>query len=80
MIPLLQRYVNHLLDTEDGQTQDATPYNYSMPADSVSADEWAEFDNVFQIHCPKLFVDSAVRDVSPTFRFLKSDIPQFGCR
>ncbi|KAF8826840.1 hypothetical protein HHX47_DHR5000618 [Lentinula edodes] len=63
MIPLLQRYVNHLLDTEDGQTQDATPYNYSMPADSVSADEWAEFDNVFQIHCPKLFVDSAVRDI-----------------
>ncbi|KAJ3853573.1 golgi-body localization protein domain-containing protein [Lentinula lateritia] len=63
MIPLLQRYVNHLLDTEDGQAQDATPYNYSMPADSVSADEWAEFDNVFQIHCPKLFVDSAVRDI-----------------
>ncbi|KAJ3799089.1 golgi-body localization protein domain-containing protein [Lentinula aff. detonsa] len=63
MILLLQRYINHLLDTEAGQVQDAASYNYSMPADSVSADEWAEFDNVFQIHCPKLFVDSAIRDI-----------------
>ncbi|KAJ3774447.1 golgi-body localization protein domain-containing protein [Lentinula raphanica] len=63
MIPLLQRYIDHLHDTENGRVQDAASYNYSMPADSVSADEWAEFDNVFQIHCPKLFVDSAIRDI-----------------
>lgn len=64
MIPLIQRYINHLLDTDAGQSNDTSSYNYSMPADSVSADEWAEFDNVFQVHCPKLFVDIAVRDVS----------------
>lgn len=64
MIPLLQRYINHLIETDGGHSNDPSPHNYSMPADSVSADEWAEFDNVFQIHCPKLFVDSAVRNVS----------------
>ncbi|KIK68037.1 hypothetical protein GYMLUDRAFT_238205 [Collybiopsis luxurians FD-317 M1] len=61
MIPLLRLYINRMLDTDAGQSIDN---DYSIPADAVfSADEWAQFDNVFQIHCPKLFVDSAVRDI-----------------
>ncbi|KAF5390524.1 hypothetical protein D9757_002702 [Collybiopsis confluens] len=61
MIPLLEQYINHLLAVDAGQSNDN---NYSIPADSVfSADEWVSFDNVFHIHCPKLFVDSAVRDI-----------------
>src|ERR1700729_1452059 len=36
---------------------------YYMPSDSVSADEWSEFDNVYQVHCPRIFMNNAIRDV-----------------
>ncbi|KAF9268076.1 hypothetical protein L218DRAFT_994841 [Marasmius fiardii PR-910] len=60
-INLLEQYIEALQKTD----QDSSGYSpdYQMPADSVSPDEWAEFDNVYQIHCPKLFLDSAVRDI-----------------
>jgi hypothetical protein len=38
---------------------------YYMPSDTVSADEWSCFDNVYQVHCPKIFMNNAIRDVSP---------------
>lgn len=42
--------------------------NYNMQADIISPEEWAEFENVYQIHCPSIFMDSAVRDVSTTYQ------------
>ncbi|OBZ70295.1 hypothetical protein A0H81_09960 [Grifola frondosa] len=34
-----------------------------MPADSVSPEEWAEFDNVYQVYCPQIIMDNAIRDI-----------------
>lgn len=65
MLALLEEYIAALRDTEAGlddpQLQEVQ--NYHMPTTIVSPDEWAEFDNVYQIHCPSVFMDSAVRDV-----------------
>jgi hypothetical protein len=36
---------------------------YYMPSDTVSADEWSEFDNVYQVHSPRIFMNNAIRDV-----------------
>ncbi|KAL0070669.1 Protein SABRE [Marasmius tenuissimus] len=61
-ISLLEHYIEALKNLDQDSPSDPSP-DYQMPADSVSADEWAEFDNVYQIHGPKLFLDSAVRDI-----------------
>ncbi|KAF8812536.1 hypothetical protein BYT27DRAFT_7182979 [Phlegmacium glaucopus] len=65
MLALLEEYITALRDTElrldDPPTKE--PQNYHMPTDIVSPDEWAEFDNVYQIHCPSVFMDRAVRDI-----------------
>jgi RNA pol II promoter Fmp27 protein domain len=69
MLALLEEYIAALRETEvrpdDPQTKE--PQNYHIPTDIVSPDEWAEFDNVYQIHCPSVFMDSAVRDVCLLF-------------
>lgn len=73
MISLLQNYVKHLREVEL-TSQSSTrkgPLNYYMPADSVSPDEWAEFDNVYQVHCPRIYMDNIIRDVSVYFRILE---------
>ncbi|KAK7060550.1 Protein SABRE [Paramarasmius palmivorus] len=62
-IGLLEQYIEVLEKAETRPTSLNSASDYQMPADSVSPDEWAEFDNVYQIHCPKLFLDSAVRDI-----------------
>jgi diphthamide synthase subunit DPH2 len=66
MISLLQNYVKHLQEVEltSQTTPSKGPLNYYMPSDSVSPDEWAEFDNVYQIHCPRICMDNIIRDVS----------------
>ena len=66
MITLLQDYVNHLhkVDARSQTTLTTGPSTYYMPADSVSPDEWAQFDNVYQLHCPNVFMDNIIRDVS----------------
>ncbi|KAL0572042.1 Protein SABRE [Marasmius crinis-equi] len=61
-ISLLEHYIETLQKLDEDSPTDHSP-DYQMPADSVSADEWAEFDNVYQIHAPKLFLDSAIRDI-----------------
>ncbi|KAI0702885.1 golgi-body localization protein domain-containing protein [Cytidiella melzeri] len=65
MITLLQNYVKHLREVElASQTTPRTgPLNYYMPSDSVSPEEWAEFDNVYQIHCPRIYMDNIIRDI-----------------
>lgn len=62
-ISLLNHYIENLRNAEHNPP-DKDGVDYQMPADFVSEDEWAEFDNVYQIHAPKLFFDSAIRDVS----------------
>lgn len=66
MVSLLEDYVNVLKEVEispESDFKDSAAQNYHMPSDIVSSDEWAEFDNVYQIHCPSIFMDSALRDV-----------------
>ncbi|EKM59200.1 uncharacterized protein PHACADRAFT_169675 [Phanerochaete carnosa HHB-10118-sp] len=65
MISLLEGYVAHLKKV-DAQSQSAFhtgPLTYYMPADSVSPDDWANFDNVYQVHCPNLYLDNIIRDI-----------------
>ncbi|KAJ7590961.1 RNA pol II promoter Fmp27 protein domain-containing protein [Mycena floridula] len=61
MVSLLEQYIAHLEETESGQV--STTNHYQMPSDTVSPDEWAEFDNVYHIHCPKIVMDTAIRDI-----------------
>lgn len=61
---LLEDYVT-LLQAEarsEETTREATR-SYLMPSHTVSPDEWAAFENVYQIHCPKIYMDNTVRDV-----------------
>ncbi|PCH41098.1 hypothetical protein WOLCODRAFT_89020 [Wolfiporia cocos MD-104 SS10] len=64
-ITLLNNYVLHLhkVDTASSTTNSHGLHSYHMPSDAVSADEWAEFDNVYQVHSPQIFMDHSVRDV-----------------
>jgi hypothetical protein len=59
-ISLLEDYVTKVA-TRASDTNDSE--SYYMPSDAVSPDEWADFENVYQIHCPKIFMDAAIRDV-----------------
>jgi hypothetical protein len=56
MITLLEDYVEELRSYDHGSGDDTPPsrHSYHMPEDSVTPDEWADFDNVYQIHCPKV--------------------------
>ncbi|KAG2042334.1 golgi-body localization protein domain-containing protein [Suillus americanus] len=65
MIALLQDYVNHLRMTEIPHTgsRSSNIENYYMPSETVEADEWAEFENVYQLHAPKVFMNDSIRDI-----------------
>ncbi|KAG1768119.1 golgi-body localization protein domain-containing protein [Suillus occidentalis] len=65
MIALLQDYVNHLRMTEYPHTgsRSSNIENYYMPSETVEADEWAEFENVYQLHAPKVFMNDSIRDI-----------------
>lgn len=60
---LLNDYISLLRGTNTDPADPSHPQSYHISSNTVSPDEWAEFENVYQIHCPKLFIDSAVRDV-----------------
>lgn len=72
MISLLEDYVQHLRNVERESRSSSLngPLNYYMPSDSVSPDEWAEFDNVYQVHSPRIYLDNIIRDVSDPLPFL----------
>lgn len=72
MISLLEGYISHLqkVDAESQSAFSTGPATYYMPADSVSPGEWAQFDNVYQVHCPNIYMDNTIRDVR--FIFLLS--------
>lgn len=65
MIVLLEDYINYSekVGAASGSADTSNDQNYYMPSDAVSAEEWAQFDNVYQIHCPKVFMTIAIRDV-----------------
>jgi hypothetical protein len=66
MVILLQHYIKHLeaVDQHPEGARKSNVESYYMPAEMVSADEWADFENVYQVHSPNLFMCNAVRDVS----------------
>ncbi|RDB22829.1 hypothetical protein Hypma_010076 [Hypsizygus marmoreus] len=66
MMALLEDYIA-LLEEEPEKTSDGSAEknakSYLMPSYTVSPDEWAEFKNVYQVHCPKIIMTSAIRDI-----------------
>ncbi|KAJ7276501.1 golgi-body localization protein domain-containing protein [Mycena haematopus] len=76
MLVLLEDYIALLQQTEAGSkpTGDTKGHSYHIPADTLSEAEWAEFDNVYQIHCPKIFLDSAIRDAVKFIRDQAEDV------
>jgi hypothetical protein len=71
MVVLLQDYIDLMQETGAGSrpADNGNDHSYHIPSDTLSEAEWAEFDNVYQIHCPKIFLDSAIRDVRRLFQF-----------
>lgn len=65
MMALLQDYVNHLRTTEFPPTdpRSSNTKTYYMPSETVAAEEWAEFENVYQVHAPKVFMNNSIRNV-----------------
>ncbi|OBZ70530.1 hypothetical protein A0H81_09422 [Grifola frondosa] len=45
--------------------------SYYMPTDSVSPEEWTEFDNVYQVYCPQIIMDNAIRGVMMQYYYLR---------
>ncbi|KAF9451680.1 hypothetical protein P691DRAFT_757138 [Macrolepiota fuliginosa MF-IS2] len=64
MMTLLQDYIKFLTDVESDKTSDE-PHanNYHLPSEIVLPEEWAEFDHVYQLHCPNLALDRTARDI-----------------
>lgn len=62
MITLLESYIQRLRAIDAASKQSGSGH-YQMPVDTVSPDEWADFDNVYQVHSPHVFIDNAIRDV-----------------
>lgn len=66
MIKLLEGYILQLRQVDMASRGSARKRNssYYMPTDLVSPEEWSGFDNVYQVHCPHIMMDNAIRDVS----------------
>lgn len=62
MIALLEGYIQHLRELEAASKVTGNAH-YQMPVDTVSPNEWADFDNVYQVHSPHVFIDNGIRDV-----------------
>jgi hypothetical protein len=61
-IALLEAYVAEL--QADTLSQDTNSRgSYYMPASAVNPEEWADFENVYQVHNPKIFLTDAIRDI-----------------
>ena len=71
MVKLLEDYPS-LLREMDKTSGERPSMNYLMPSFTLSADEWIEFENVYQVHCPAIFINNAVRDVRAFSPFLLS--------
>jgi hypothetical protein len=66
-IELLEDYVAQLrsMGVASPDPSTSSHNSYYMPTDTVQPSEWADFDNVYQIHSPKIYLNNAIRDVRP---------------
>ena len=77
MITLLERYTQHLSSlrasaaNSGAGSHKASDDIYDMPADIQLPEQLGEFANVYQVHCPKINLNNATRDVI--------HFPSFGC-
>jgi hypothetical protein len=74
-IMLLEDYVRHLQkahppehsdesDSDNASRQSSREESFwFMPSDELSAEEWALFVNVYQVHCPKVILNNTTRNV-----------------
>ena len=64
MINLLEDYAAVLKEGQAAEEgKGSQPGNYYIAADTVPVSEWDGFGNVYQVHCPRLFLNESVRDV-----------------
>lgn len=69
MITLLERYTQYLSSlraptTDTGFSgQKGSDDIYDMPTDIKLPQELGEFANVYQVHCPRINLNNATRDV-----------------
>jgi hypothetical protein len=71
MVTLLEDYISLLqeIDNASAGAGEKPSSNYLMPSFTVSPDEWAEFENVYQIHCPTIHMNIVIRDVRLLYLF-----------
>lgn len=62
MIKLLEEYAA-VLNGSQATEEDPHPGSYYIATDTVPVSEWLGFENVYQVHCPRLFLNESVRDV-----------------
>jgi hypothetical protein len=62
-IALLEAYVEQLRKEDVEDDEDDDRHSYYMPAHAVKPEEWADFDNVYQVHNPEIYMSNAVRDI-----------------
>lgn len=72
-VVLLEKYISHLHEPYISPDRNDASSHYQIPSDTVSPDEWAEFDNVYQIHCPRIFMDATVRDIMMQYYYCSRD-------
>lgn len=64
MIKLLEEYAAVLNENQAaGESMESPTGNYYIATDTVPMSEWRGFENVYQVHCPRLFLNESVRDV-----------------
>jgi len=61
MIKLLEEYAAVLSGSQEGTGSRSG--GYYIATDTVPVSEWLGFENVYQVHCPRLFLNESVRDV-----------------
>ena len=65
MIELLEEYAA-VLNENQAAAKESTESrfgSYYIATDTVPMSEWLGFENVYQVHCPRLFLNESVRDV-----------------
>lgn len=64
MIKLLEDYAAMLKEGHTaGEGAGPRPESYYIATDTVPVSEWQGFEHVYQVHCPRLFLNESVRDV-----------------
>ena len=63
MIKLLEEYAAVLNENHSEKSTESPSGSYYIATDTVPMSEWLGFENVYQVHCPRLFLNESVRDV-----------------